>query len=86
LPAAPNNKFILQTGNINRIFTAAMPAPFTRSLVVDLDAIGANITSDYINNPFNVEDAGGTNVSYNVYTFTQAIPYTSNHRHEFTVI
>jgi hypothetical protein len=85
LPAAPNNLFILNTGNVNRIYTAAMPVPNVRSLVRDLDSLNANITTDYVNNPFNVTDAGGTNISYNVYTMTQAIPYSSNHRHEITV-
>jgi hypothetical protein len=82
-----SNPFILNTGNINRFFTAAMPIPLTITQVLDLYALGDNITPSYIiTTPFSVADAGGTNVNYNVYTLTQAVPYTDqpNHRHQIT--
>jgi hypothetical protein len=74
--------FDLNTGTTLRIFTIALPNTITE--VLDLDALNANITNNYINNPFNVNDAGGTAISYNVYTMTNAIPYPENHRHKIT--
>ncbi len=61
-----------------------MPNTLSISQVLDLDALNANITASYVNNPFNVEDAGGTAVAYNVYTMSNSVPYSSNHRHEIT--
>lgn len=79
-----NDTFNLNTGNTLINFTVAIPSTETISEVLDLDALNANITSEYINNPFNVDDAGGTSVSYNVYTMTISIPYSTNHRHQVT--
>jgi hypothetical protein len=79
-----SNPFILNSGNTNRFFVAAMPNTNSISLVTDLDALGANITNNYINNPFNVNDAGGNSVLYKVYTMEIAGPYSSNHRHQIT--
>jgi ribosomal protein L37E len=56
-------------------------------LVEDLDAFNLNITTDYINNPFSIGDAGGNSVSYKVYTKSQSVPYTDvvgGHRHRIT--
>jgi hypothetical protein len=61
-----------------------MPSGKTLVSVIDLDALNTDITSAYINNPFNVSDAGVTPTSYNVYTLTAGVPYTSNHRHQVT--
>lgn len=76
--------FNLNTGSTEVNFTVAIPSTETISEVIDLDALNANITSQYVNNNFNVDDAGGTAVSYNVYTMTQASAYSSNHRHQVT--
>jgi hypothetical protein len=76
--------FTLNTGSTEINFTVALPSTQTVSSVIDLDALNANITSQYVNNPFNVNDAGGNPVAYNVYTMTIAIPYSSNHRHQIT--
>lgn len=78
------NTFTLNTGDTEVIFSVAMPATESITEVLDLDALNANITSEYVNNPFNVDDAGGNPVAYNVYTMTIAIPYSSNHRHQVT--
>ncbi len=79
--------FNLLTGTTYNNFTVAMPA--TRSLVqvLDLDALNANITTNYVAelSTFNVDDYAGTPVSYKVYTMTNAIPYTDgSHRHQIT--
>jgi len=80
-----DNPFILSTGTVRRIFTVAMPAPLAIDEVNDLDAIGGTeITNSYLLTTLNVEDAGETLSSYNIYTLTNAIPYSSNHRHEVT--
>jgi hypothetical protein len=84
------NPYNLLTGNVERIFTSAMPDTLTITNVIDLDALNAPITANYINNPFSVEDADGNLVTYNVYTMTNAVPYSSggtppgNHRHQTT--
>ena len=77
-----SNPFILNTGNVENNFAVALPT--TISQVLDLDALSVNITSSYILTPLLVENFYGTNVSYNVYTMTNAIPYTDSHRHQIT--
>jgi hypothetical protein len=79
-----SNPFNLNTGNTLVNFTAAMPNTLSITQVIDLDALNANITSSYINNPFNVDDSGGNATSYKVYTMTIASPYSSDHRHQIT--
>ena len=79
-----SNPFNLNTGNTLVNFTAAMPNTLSITQVIDLDALNANITSSYINNPFNVNDSGGNATSYKVYTMTIASPYSSDHRHQIT--
>ena len=84
------NPVTLYTGNVERIFTIAIPASQSVSQVLDLDALNANITANYILSTFNVNDAGGTATSYKVYTMTNAVPYSAggtpagNHRHQIT--
>lgn len=84
------NPFNLETGTVHRIFTAAMPATLSLSAAVDLDALNVDIKAQYILSTFNVNDAGGTAVSYDVYTMTNSIPYSlggtppGNHRHQIT--
>lgn len=78
------NPFNLNTGVTYSTFTVAMPASLNITEVLDLDALNANITGSYLLNTFNVLDFIGTNVSYHIYTMTNAIPYTANHRHQIT--
>ncbi len=79
-----SNSFNLNTGNTVKTFTVAIPTSQVITEVLDLDALNANITAEYINTPFSVDDAGGTPVAYNVYTMNIAVPYPSNHRHQVT--
>jgi len=79
-----SNPFELNTGTTLVNFVVAMPNTLSITLVRDLDNLNANITSSYVNNPFNVNDAGGTAVGYNVYTYTIGSPYSDNARHEVT--
>ena len=78
------NPFILNTGTTETKFTVAMPASTAITLVQDLDASNATLTNNYTNNPFNVKDGGGNDISYNVYTLSIATPYSSSHRHQIT--
>lgn len=78
------NPFTLNTGTTNNNFVVAMPSVLNITEVLDIDALSANITDSYIINTFNVLDFIGTNVSYDVLTMTNAIPYSSNHRHQIT--
>lgn len=79
-----SNPFNLETGDAYRHFTIAIPSTLTVIEILDLDALNANITANYTLTTVNTEDAGGTVISYKMYTMTNAIPYTSNHRHRVT--
>ena len=79
------NVWILNTGSSLLNFTVAMPATNSLVSVIDLDALNANITANYILSTFNVNDAGGSAVSYKVYTMTIAVPYSSSHQHQITI-
>ena len=79
------NTFILNTGATDKIFTVAIPATMSLVEVLDLDALNANITANYVLSTFNVNDGGGTPVSYKIYTLSNAIPYSADHRHQITI-
>jgi hypothetical protein len=77
--------FTLNTGTTNTIFVVALPPGVTISSVIDLDALNANITSQYVlTGTVNVLDAGSTNRTYNIYQMTLGSPYSSSHRHSIT--
>jgi hypothetical protein len=86
--ALPQNSFhtgvvtnILNTGNTNVIFEYACQC--TISSVTDLDALGADITSQYVNGgTVSVLDAGGTPRTTTIWRMTAGVPYTSSHRHQ----
>lgn len=80
----------LNTGNTQTFFTVALPTAVsstdTITTAIDLDSLSADITTQYTSGltTFNVNDGGETGTSYNVYTMTIAIPYSSSHRHSIT--
>jgi hypothetical protein len=84
------NPFNLLSGTTQRIFTVALPSPTTVTNIIDLDANNAPLTGEYELSQIAVNDAGGNSTTYNVYTMTNAVPYTSggtppgNHRHQIT--
>jgi hypothetical protein len=82
------NPFTLNTGATNRFFTVALPTRNTSNdtitSVTDTDALGADITANYVNSAFSVGDGGGVNSTYNVYTMEVATPYSSEHHHIVT--
>lgn len=78
--------FTLNTGSTLIKFVVALPPGITITSVIDLDALSANITSEYVlTGTINVLDAGGTNRPYNIYEMDIAIPYSSSHRHSITI-
>jgi hypothetical protein len=80
-----SNTFILNTGSTETIFIVALPPSRTISSVIDLDALNANITSEYVLlGTINVLDAGSTNRSYNLYRMTLGAPYSTSHQHQIT--
>lgn len=74
----------LNTGSVQKIFTIALPTGITATQILDLDALNANITNSYLLTSISIDDAGATLTQYNVYTMTNAIPYSDNHRHQIT--
>jgi hypothetical protein len=78
------NPVTLNTGTIERRFVFAVPTGTSVTEVIDIDALNANITNNYILSTFDVEDFAGTITSYRVYTMTNAIAYSDNHRHRIT--
>jgi len=80
-----STSFNLSTGTTEVNFYVALPPSVTITSVIDLDALNAILTSEYVLiGTINVLDAGSTNRSYNLYGMTQAIPYSSSHRHQIT--
>lgn len=75
----------LNTGAGQRSFAVAVPPGHALTNVVDLDAQGTDLTSQYVASSVSVNDAGGNPVQYTVYTMTQAVPYSTNHRHVLTI-
>lgn len=79
-----SNPFNLNTSTTEKIFSAAMPSSKSITQVLDLDALNANITANYVNSTVSVQNYTGDSSNYSVYTMTNAIPYSSNHRHQIT--
>lgn len=80
-----SDQFNLMTGTTNTIFTIALPPGVTLVSVIDLDAFNVDITSAYVSQgTMSVNDAGGTARTYSIYRLTNAIPYSTTHRHQIT--
>jgi len=82
----PSNPFNLDTGSIYKNFTVALPSTLGITSAIDLDGLNANITDQYVLNSglTGILDYAGITSSYNVYTMTQGITYSANHRHSVT--
>lgn len=77
--------FTLNTGDTESTFYVALPPSVTISSVVDLDALNAVITSEYVLiGTISVDDAGSTARTYNLYGMTLGVPYSTSHRHSIT--
>lgn len=71
-----SNTFLLQTGVVQNRFIVLLPPGVTIVSVIDLTNANTNITPSFILSPITINDAGGTARSYNMYQYTNAIPYT----------
>jgi len=79
--------FTLATGSTEINFMVCLPPGRSISSVIDTDALGADITSQYVlQSSINVTDAGGTSRSYVIYKCTIAVPYASSHNHVITIL
>lgn len=79
--------FTLNTGAVETKFYVALPPGRTISSVVDLDALNAVITGNYVLvGTVTVNDNGGAGTarSYNLYEMTLGAAYSENHRHSIT--
>lgn len=77
--------FTLATGNTLIKFVVALPPGVTISTVIDTDALGADITSQYVlTGTVNVTDAGGTSRAYNIYEMNIGAAYGTSHNHSIT--
>lgn len=77
--------FTMETGATQTKFVVALPPGVTITSVIDIDALNANITSEYIlTGTVNVTDAGGTARAYNIYEMNVGSPYSSSHTHSIT--
>lgn len=79
-----SNPFNLETGTTHRNFTVAVPQSLSVTNVTDLDALNANITTSYVSSDKTVNNGGDQPKTYKVYTMTNAIAYSENHRHQVT--
>lgn len=79
------NQFTLDTGATTNKFAIAFPANRSLQSVIDADALNADITSQYQVSTLNVNDAGGNPAPYKIALMTQAVPYSSSHRHIVTI-
>lgn len=79
-----SNPFTLNTGTTHRNFTVALPGALSITNVTDLDALNANITTSYVSSNMTVNNGGDQPKAYKVYTMTNAIAYSENHRHQVT--
>jgi len=84
---AAGNTFILNTGNALTKFCVALPPGRIITSVIDLDALNANITANYVLiGTRTVNDGGGSGTSrtYNLYEMNVGVPYSSSHQHQIT--
>jgi hypothetical protein len=83
--AGGGSTFVLNTGSSNTIFEVHLPPGRSLVSVVDLDALNKDITAEYLSSSQSVNDAAGTARTYTTRRKTQAVAYTTNHRHQVTI-
>ncbi len=84
---AAANTFILNTGNALTKFCVALPPGRVITSVIDLDALNANITGNYVFvGTRTVLDGGGSGTArtYNLYEMNVGVPYSTSHQHQIT--
>jgi hypothetical protein len=78
------NTFTLVTGTTQIRFIVLLPPGITITSVIDQTNAGTDVTANYILSPITINDIGGTPRSYNMYQYTNAIPYTTSANHFIT--
>lgn len=72
--------FTFETGTSGSSFIVALPPGVTIASVSDLDALGADLTAQFVlTGTVNVLDAGSTNRAYNIYQYLADAPYDESH-------
>lgn len=72
--------FTFESGTSLSSFIVALPPSVTISSVSDLDALGADLTAQFVlTGTVNVLDAGSTNRAYNIYQYLADAPYNESH-------
>ncbi len=79
------NSFTLNTGSTSTKFCLILPPGKTLVSVIDQDALNLDITSQYTSASISVNDAAGIAVAYTIWSTSQSVPYSSNHRHNITI-
>jgi len=82
-----SNTFSFQTGTTNKTFVIAVPAGRRIRKITDIGGalpVELKVGTDYIKSTAltTVPDAGGTDTSYDVYIFVNAISYDKPHTHK----
>ena len=79
--------FTLNTGG-KKYHVIAIQSNNQLSSVIDVDSLGVDLVSSYVldEDILTVEDGGGNVISYKVYVLSLATAYSSNHRHQVSVI
>jgi hypothetical protein len=75
----------LNTGVSNIIFQVFVPDSLSITEIIDLDSSSSNITSNYIEEALTIEYVNGDSYSGTLYTKTQDVPYSTNHRHQIKI-
>jgi hypothetical protein len=78
------NTFTLVTGIVQIRFIVLLPPGVTITSVIDQTNANTDITASYILSAITINDIGGTARSYNMYQYTNAIPYTVSANHFIT--
>lgn len=78
------NTFTLVTGTTRSKFIVLLPTTVFITNVVDTTNLNANLTQDYVLSSAVIQDAGGTNRNYNMYTLTLGTSYAVSANHVIT--
>jgi len=78
------NSFTLVTGTTQINFIVLLPPGITITSVIDTTNGNTNLTSFYVASTLSINDAGGRPVTYNMYQYTVASPYSLSANHSIT--
>ena len=79
------NLWDLETGNTHKIFQFWLPNDKNLISVIDIDALGSDITSSYQGETQIINNVGGDPVTGTLYTKTADVAYGTSHRHKIRI-